>query len=164
MSDIEVHEIEQPLLELLATIEAETDGEALLDHLLHVRAIKDVVNSIARDAERAAAEKLEGVKTETYGRHQVEVRWSKARRWTDADGLRSMVSRIARFDPESGEERTATEAVQILTSAFRCGGAEARMTWLKEHDIDPDEFSEGDWKSSITITPARYQGEGAADE
>jgi hypothetical protein len=130
----------------------ETDAERFLDRHVEMRELKRDLSLAVRDAENLAAEMLEGVKDADIGKHHVEVRWSKQRRWTDNDALRAAVSRIARFDPETGEERGATDALMIFTEAFRCTGGEARTTWLKKHDIDPDEYSEGDWRASVSIT------------
>lgn len=138
---------------LLDDLKNEGDVSEFLDLVLAIREVKRRVSDLVRDADRLAAEALEGIRKETIGRHYVEVRYSKQRRWTDADGLRSAVSRIARFDPETGEERSATDAVEILCAAYRCGGAEARTTWLTQHEIDPDEYSEGDYRPTVTITP-----------
>lgn len=153
-----------PIEQLLATLRDETNPERFVDLLVLMRAIKRDVDVIARDAENAAIDTFGGQREWTIGRHALEVRSSKRRRWTDNDGLRSRVGLVARFDPDTGEARTADDAVAILTKAFRCGGAEARTTWLKQHDIDPDDYSEGEWSASITITPAQIPSDATTRE
>ena len=130
----------------------ESDSERFLDRLVELRELKRDIGLAVRDGERLAAEMLEGIKDADIGKHHVEVRWAKQRKWTDNDGLRTRIGIVARFDRETGEERGATDAIEIFTKAYRCSGGEVRTTWLKEHDIDPDEYSEGDWRASVSIT------------
>lgn len=153
--------IAQMMEQLMNDLVNEKEAERFLDRLVELRDLKRDIGIIVRDAETLAAEMLEGVKEADIGAHHVEVRWSKQRRWTDNDGLRTQVALIARFDPDTGEERGATDALAIFTEAYRCSGGEARTTWLKKHDIDPDEYSEGDWRASVKIEPRRTDGSDA---
>lgn len=145
--------------DLFARIENATNTEEMLDLIVVLRDVKREVDILTRDADKIAVETLGGMKEWTIGKHAVEIRSSKQRRWTDVEGLRTRVGLVARFDPATGEERTATEAVEILTAAYRCGGAEARTTWLKQHDIDPDDYSEGTWRATCAISLAPISAE-----
>jgi len=129
--------------------------EDVLDLLLVIREAKRMVSDEVRDAEKLVAEMLDGIKDADIGEHHVEVKYAKQRKWTPEqnDDLRRAVSLIARYDRESGESRTPEETIRTFTDAYRCGGAEVRTTWMKKHDLDPDEYSAGDWKVSVLVTP-----------
>lgn len=140
------------LVEAMRNCEAPED---VLDLLLVIREAKRLVSDEVRDAEKLVAEMLDGIKDANIGEHHVEVRYAKQRKWTpdQNEDLRRAVSLVARFDPESGEARTSEETVATMLDAYRCGGAEIRTTWMKKNDLDPDEYSTGDWKVSVLVTP-----------
>lgn len=152
----------QPILDLLDQIKNEGDAERFLDLLLTLREVKRDLTQVWRDAEHLAADAFDGIKNADVGPYRVEVRHSKARRW-DNDSLRSAVLRVARFDPETGEARDTDTALRLVDDVFNLSGSAARTTALKRIGIDPDEYSEGDWKTSVTVN--RIQPEGSnADE
>jgi len=154
----------QAVLPIKALVEAMLEAEnpeTVLDRLLEVREAKRYVADLSREAESIAAKMLDGIRNADIAHHRVEVRASARRTWSadSADDLRNAVGKVARFDPETGEMRSATEAVDIMRQAYRCGGAEVRITWLKDHDIDVDEYAVADWSTTVKITPIVLEGD-----
>lgn len=144
----------------------EPDAEKFLDLLVALRTVKREVDVLVRDADRAAVDTFSGQKEWVVGSYALEVRNSRARKFTaeQSADLRAAVARHARYDMDTGEARTVDEALAVYTEAFRCGGAEARVTWLKAHDIDVDEYSTGEWRASVTIAPAPIEPEPSREE
>lgn len=140
-----------PLMRLRDECVNAAGAEEHIELLELIREAKRQVGDLVRDCERAAAETFAGQREWRIGRYKVEVRGSDTRKWHN-DDLRQAVARIARFDPDTGEERTTDECVRIFAAAYRCSGNEIRKTWLKEHDLDIDEYSyDAIWRDSIRI-------------
>lgn len=139
----------------------EPDVKRFVDLVAAFRAAKQEVNDLSRDVERALVDLMEGSKEMEVGPNRLEIRWSKQRRWTDNERLREKVKSLALWDAETGEARDAAGAFDVIAEVYRLGGAEARTTALKKHGLDPDDYSEGDWRATVSITPIAPTDEGS---
>lgn len=149
----EVEEFLAKVLELRDACLDETDAETFVGMLELMREIKRRVSDWVRDCEEAAADTFGGQRDWEVGRYRLEVRASDSRKWRN-DDLVSAVRRVARFDPDTGAERSTEECLRIFTEAFRCTGNEVRRTFLKQHEIDVDEYSyDAKWRTTVRVIP-----------
>lgn len=130
---------------------ATEDPERLLELLEAIRAMKGATADACRAIEGLVSAAFDGVKDTQVGPYQVTFRWGKQRRWSDNEGLVSAVRRMAQWDQQTGEQNDAETFFKNLTSAFRLSGDNVRTTWLRDHDIDPDDYSDGPYKCSIQL-------------
>lgn len=130
---------------------ATDDPERLLELLEAIRAMKGATSDACRAIEQSVAAAFDGVKDTQVGKYRVTFRWGKQRRWSDNEGLVSAVRRAAQWDQNTGEQNDAETFFAKLSSAFRLSGDNVRTTWLRDHDIDPDDYSDGPYKCSISL-------------
>ncbi|CAB4169657.1 hypothetical protein UFOVP1305_21 [uncultured Caudovirales phage] len=138
---------------LVEQIDREENSEEFLTLVMLAREVKRLAADLSREVDRLAARRCEGMKAEIVGRYKVDARRSPNYKWTKNDELKETVISLASWDRETGEERTAREAISIIDEVFRLGGSVARLTALKKYDIDPDEYAESDYRTSVTIVP-----------
>lgn len=74
---------------------------------------------------------------------------SKARREWQHDELAGAVARAILAPDGDGVIRTGAEVFDEVGKAYKLGGDKARLTWLREHDIDPDDYCVAD---VVTVT------------
>lgn len=153
-------EMTESILEAVTSLKMGEDPEKAILTLLALREAKALAAEYFREAEKLVASLLKGQKEAEIGDFSVKVRFAKSRKWSadNTEDLRNAVIRLARFEPATGEERSSEEVAKTITEAFRCGGAEARLTWLERNGIDPDEYSAGEWKPVVTIEPKQKKG------
>lgn len=141
------------LHEMAEEAKVSDDGERILELVETVRAMKNAAQDACRLIEMLASVAFDGEREVTVGKYQAAFRWSKQRKWTDNEELVAAVSRHVMWDKDTGEEATIQQLWTGIRGAFRLAGDNCRTTWLRDHDIDPDDFSDGPSKCAITITP-----------
>ena len=150
-----IHEMEQEA-KRLATVDPDIpmtseEQESLLSLLEQIRVIKGLASDTCRVIEGLVTEAWQGNKDAMVGPYSVQFRWGKQRKWSDNDGLVSAVTRQAMWNQETGEVNPTEVVIHNLRSAFRLSGDNVRTTWLRDHDIDPDNYGDGPYKCSIQI-------------
>lgn len=141
---------------------ASDDGERILELVEMARAMKSAAQDACRMIEKLASVAFDGEREVTVGKYQAVFRWSKQRKWTDNEQLVAAVSRQVMWNQETGEQTTPQQLWEGVRAAFRLAGDNVRTTWLRDHDIDPDDYSDGPSKCAIIITPV-VQSEGASE-
>lgn len=108
-----------------------------LDSMIaELRTYRDSLHAALVDRTAGMREPLE------IGGHVFERQHSKNRRAWDNEALRSAVARVVLADAD-GLMRSGLEVWTDILAAFNLSGGAARMRWLKEHGIDPDDYSDG---------------------
>lgn len=84
----------------------------------------------------------------------VEASMKSSRTGWDNDAVRREVVRAATYDPTTGAQRDADDAIAVLAKLYPLGGSGLRLTAARDliPGFDPDEFCKTERKPSVKIT------------
>lgn len=141
-----LHEVLEGLDELVRDKSMTT--EEALSELLAVKECAGDLRQLTRDLERYVAQKMDAHEAQIGGHTVIRHKADKRTNWQHDDLLR-IVMDTRHVNPDTGEIESP---VETLKAVYAVKGYNARLTALKERNIDPDDFSDvepGPWKLEI---------------
>lgn len=136
----------------------DAEPAALARVLAAIRDVRQDLQVLYSEVERQLLEEMGATKRFVVeGLGEVEQKRGAKRTGWDSEGLRPVVVARAlderQLDEESGEYESQASAVSRVLG--ECARFEWRVTALRAHGIDPDEYCHTSWAESSIVLPPR---------